>query len=167
LPKLAPVLEYAALQGEDVDVVEALASCNWKIERCGLLGCPSCYRQIKRRAIKDTHRLIGAASRDKLPDSDHISCVSINWPVEGLVPVTIRRAERRFRSRLTRTQRTTASSTSISSILHPNRSKADLEVALKRRFPIRAAWTRQNDSVLPFAVSVPFIAIWLDALGSR
>jgi hypothetical protein len=85
----------------------------------------------------------------QVPDSDHISCVSINWPVEGLVPVTIRRAERRFRSRLTRTQRTTASSTSISSILHPNRSKADLEVALKRRFPIRAAWTRRNDSVSP------------------
>jgi hypothetical protein len=94
--------------------------------------------------IKDTHRLIGAACGNKLPDSDHISCVSINWPVEGLVPVTIRRAQRRFRSRLTRIQRTTASSTSF--ILHPNCSRADLELALKRRFPIRAAWPRQNDS---------------------
>jgi hypothetical protein len=76
-----------------VDLVEALASCNWKIEWFGLLGCPSCYRQIKKRTIKDTHRLIGAACRNKLPDSDHTSCVSINWPVEGLVPVTIRRAQ--------------------------------------------------------------------------
>jgi hypothetical protein len=151
-PTLARVLDHSGLAALDYDLFCRITGC--VVEACGLLGCPACYRKIKRRAIRDAYKLIGTVAGGKLPPAGTMSCVSINWPVEGLTPDNVLRHQRRFRARLARIWRTELADTVWhfwpdvtldgklhvhGFILHPTRTRKELGHVLKRAFPDQCA----------------------------
>ena len=140
-------------QALDYELFSRIIAC--KVDACGLLGCPVCYRKIKRRAIRDAYKLIGTACGGKnLPPAGTMSCVSINWPTEHLTPDTVLRHQRQFRARLALLWRAELPDTVWyfwpdvgldgklhvhGFILRPSRTRKALGQVLKKAFPDQCA----------------------------